>query len=93
MTTVREATYSALRDLGMTKIFGNPGSSELPFLKDMPSDFQYVLGLHERVAAGMALGYAIGARRGGLREFAFDRQRGQRAFRASSMHTSATPRS
>lgn len=60
MTTVREATYSALRDLGMTKIFGNPGSSELPFLKDMPSDFQYVLGLHERVAAGMALGYAIG---------------------------------
>lgn len=59
MTTVREATYSVLRDLGMTKIFGNPGSSELPFLKDMPSDFQYVLGLHERVAAGMALGYAM----------------------------------
>lgn len=59
MTTVREATYGVLRDLGMTTIFGNPGSSELPFLKDMPSDFQYVLGLHERVAAGMALGYAM----------------------------------
>src|SRR5277367_2656596 len=43
----------------MTKIFGNPGSSELPFLKDMPGDFQYVLGLHERTAAGMALGYAL----------------------------------
>jgi benzoylformate decarboxylase len=26
----------------------------------MPSDFQYVLGLHERVAACMALGYAMG---------------------------------
>ena len=59
MSTVREVTYSLLRELGMTKIFGNPGSSELPFLKDMPPDFQYVLGLHERVAAGMALGYAL----------------------------------
>ena len=50
MPTVREVTYSLLRELGMTKIFGNPGSSELPFLKDMPADFQYVLALHERVA-------------------------------------------
>ena len=61
MPTVREVTYRLLRELGMTKIFGNPGSSELPFLKDMPADFQYVLGLHERVAAGMALGYAMAA--------------------------------
>jgi benzoylformate decarboxylase len=59
VTTVREASYKVLRDLGMTTIFGNPGSSELPFLKDMPPDFKYVLGLHERVAAGMALGYAL----------------------------------
>ena len=59
MTTVREATYQVLRDLGMTRIFGNPGSSELPFLKDMPADFRYILGLHERTAAGMALGYAM----------------------------------
>jgi len=58
--TVREVTYNLLREFGMTKIFGNPGSSELPFLKDMPPDFDYVLGLHERVAAGMALGYALG---------------------------------
>ena len=60
MATVREATYQVLRDLGMTKIFGNPGSSELPFLKDMPADFEYILGLHERTAAGMGLGYAMG---------------------------------
>jgi benzoylformate decarboxylase len=58
--TVREVTYQLLRDLGMTLIFGNPGSTELPFLRDMPSDFKYVLGLHERSAAGMALGYAMG---------------------------------
>jgi benzoylformate decarboxylase len=62
MSTVREVTYELLRDLGMTVIFGNPGSSELPFLKDMPPDFQYVLGLHERTAAGMALGYAMARR-------------------------------
>lgn len=59
MSTVREATYQLLRDLGMTVIFGNPGSTELPFLRDMPADFKYVLGLHERVAAGMALGFAV----------------------------------
>jgi benzoylformate decarboxylase len=59
VSTVREATYGVLRDLGVSKIFGNPGSSELPFLKDMPPDFQYILALHERTAAGMALGYAM----------------------------------
>ena len=59
MSTVREVTYQVLRELGMTMIFGNPGSTELPFLRDMPSDFRYVLALHERSAAGMALGYAM----------------------------------
>jgi len=60
VSTVREVTYQLLRDLEMTTIFGNPGSTELPFLRDMPPDFKYVLGLHERSAAGMALGYAMG---------------------------------
>jgi len=59
MGTVREVTYQLLRDLGITVIFGNPGSTELPFLRDMPSDFKYVLALHERSAAGMGLGYAM----------------------------------
>ena len=58
--TVREVTYDVLRELGMTVIFGNPGSNELPFLKEMPSDFNYVLALHERSAADMAIGYSIG---------------------------------
>ena len=62
LSTVREATYQILRELGMTVVFGNPGSTELPFLRDMPNDFKYVLGLHERVAAGMALGYSMGSR-------------------------------
>jgi benzoylformate decarboxylase len=59
LSTVREITYEVLRKLGMTVIFGNPGSTELPFLRDLPADFRYVLGLHERSAAGMALGFAM----------------------------------
>ena len=58
MTTVREATFEMLRARGMTTVFGNPGSTELPFLADFPDDFRYVLGLHEGVAVGMADGYA-----------------------------------
>jgi benzoylformate decarboxylase len=59
VSTVRDSTYEILRALGMTVIFGNPGSTELPMLRDMPPDFKYILGLHERVAAGMALGYSL----------------------------------
>src|SRR5579859_4823872 len=58
MATVREATLELLRAHGMTTIFGNPGSTELPMLADFPVDFRYVLGLHEMVAVGMADGFA-----------------------------------
>ncbi len=63
MSTVREVTYELLRSFGMTKMFGNPGSTELAFLKDFPEDFTYVLGLHEGVVVGMADGYAQGTGR------------------------------
>src|SRR3954463_7646691 len=42
----------------MTTVFGNPGSTELPMLKEFPDDFRYVLGLQEAVAVGMADGFA-----------------------------------
>ncbi len=58
MSTVREATFELLRARGMTTIFGNPGSTELPMLADYPEDFSYVLGLQEAVVVGMADGYA-----------------------------------
>ncbi|WP_298960667.1 benzoylformate decarboxylase [uncultured Methylobacterium sp.] len=58
MTTVHAATYSLLRQHGLTTVFGNPGSNELPFLRDFPEDFRYVLGLHEAVVLGMADGFA-----------------------------------
>jgi hypothetical protein len=41
MTSVHDVTYDdLLRRLSLTMIFGNPGSSELPFLKDSPADFR-----------------------------------------------------
>ncbi len=61
MSTVREATLDILRAHDMTTIFGNPGSTELPMLADLPSDFTYVLGLQELVVVGMADGYAQAA--------------------------------
>lgn len=59
MVDVREATYDLLRSHGLTTIFGNPGSNELPFLAGLPSDFRYVLGLHEGTVLAMADGYAL----------------------------------
>ena len=58
--TVREATYSLLREFGLTTVFGNPGSTELPMFRDFPDDFRYVLGLQESVVVAMADGYAQG---------------------------------
>ncbi|MFM9851179.1 MAG: benzoylformate decarboxylase [Sphingomonadaceae bacterium] len=62
MITVREATFDILRKTGMTTIFGNPGSTELPMFRDFPDDFRYVLGLQESVVMGMADGYAQATR-------------------------------
>jgi benzoylformate decarboxylase len=61
--TVHEATYRLLRKLGLTTIFGNPGSTEQPFLKNFPKDFQYVLGLQEASAVAMADGFAQATQR------------------------------
>ena len=56
--TVRDAVMQLLTDFGMTMIFGNPGSTELPMFRDLPDRFRYVLGLQESVVVGMADGYA-----------------------------------
>jgi benzoylformate decarboxylase len=58
MPTVREATLDILRAHGMTTIFGNPGSTELPMLQDFPDDFRYILALQELVVVGVADGFA-----------------------------------
>ncbi|MGO3325424.1 benzoylformate decarboxylase [Gordonia sp. (in: high G+C Gram-positive bacteria)] len=58
MITVRDTTFELLRELGLTTIFGNPGSTEETFLEDFPDDFRYVLGLHEASVVAAADGYA-----------------------------------
>lgn len=64
--TVRAETHRLLRKLGMTRIFGNPGSTELPMFRDFPDDFEYVLGLQESVVVAMADGYAQASRNAAL---------------------------
>src|SRR3954468_12504636 len=59
VATVREAVFDVLRARGLTRIFGNPGSTEVPFLGGLPDDFEFVLALHEGPLVGMASGYAI----------------------------------
>jgi len=56
MPTVREASFAVFKHFGVDRLFGNPGSTELPMLKAMP--FPYVMGLNEAVVMGMADGYA-----------------------------------
>ncbi len=62
MSTVRTVTMALLDQLGMTTIFGNPGSTELPMFRDFPQHFRYILGLQESVVIGMADGYAQATR-------------------------------
>ncbi|MBR0725581.1 benzoylformate decarboxylase [Bradyrhizobium manausense] len=60
--TVRDAVCDLMRRFGMTTVFGNPGSTELPLFRNFPDDFRYVLGLQEAVVVGMADGYAQATR-------------------------------
>jgi benzoylformate decarboxylase len=64
--TVKHATLDLLRSFGIKKVFGNPGSTELPFLADWPDDIDYVLGLQEASVIGMADGYAQATRNAGF---------------------------
>ena len=58
--TGRSAFLALLKDEGVTKLFGNPGTTELPIMHAMTeqTDIGYVLGLQESIVVGMADGYA-----------------------------------
>lgn len=58
MPRVLESTLALLQSRGITKIFGNPGSNEIPFLAGLAPDIEFVLGLHEQVVIGLAEGYS-----------------------------------
>src|SRR6478752_2512123 len=55
-----EVLLDVLRSEGVTHLFGNPGSTELPLMDALvdASDLHYVLALQEATAVGMADGYA-----------------------------------
>ncbi|MGV0853827.1 benzoylformate decarboxylase [Mycolicibacterium phlei] len=56
--TVHDVTFDLLRKLGLTTVFGNPGSTEQTFLQNWPDDFEYVLALQEASAVAMADAFA-----------------------------------
>ena len=57
--TGAELFVEALEQYGVSHVFGNPGTTELPIVHEIEdSDVEYVLGLHEDIATGMASGYA-----------------------------------
>lgn len=63
MRTVKDVTFDLLRQLGLTTIVGNPGSTEETFLKNFPADFDYVLALQEASVVGIADGLSQGLRK------------------------------
>lgn len=66
LTTVREAAFAVMREIGLTTIFSNPGSTEVPFLADLPDDIDFVLALHEASVVGIATGHALATGRPAL---------------------------
>ncbi len=58
--TGRNAFLRLLVEEGVTHLFGNPGTTELPIMEAVPDfpQLRYVLGLHESVVVAMADGYA-----------------------------------
>ncbi|MBO23216.1 MAG: benzoylformate decarboxylase [Rhodospirillaceae bacterium] len=58
--TGSSAFLALLRDEGVTHLFGNPGTTELPIMDAMPDytdEMTYVLGLQESLVVAMADGY------------------------------------
>jgi thiamine pyrophosphate-dependent acetolactate synthase large subunit-like protein len=60
MKLVRDAFFDTLRHHGMTTIFANPGSTEIPLLSDFPEDLDFVLCLNEASVVGAATGWSLG---------------------------------
>lgn len=55
-----EALLHILRDEGVDRVFGNPGTTELPFVEALAdaADLEYILAVQELSAVAMADGYA-----------------------------------
>jgi benzoylformate decarboxylase len=63
MHTGADLFVESLESYGVTHLFGNPGTTELPISERVgESSIEYVLALHEDVAVGAAAGYASARR-------------------------------
>ena len=60
----RQAFVELLISEGVTHLFGNPGTTELPIMQALPNypSLKFILGLQESVVMGMADGYARASR-------------------------------
>ncbi len=60
MTAGRQVLLEVLDSEGVRHCFGNPGTTELPFIDELAvhPELRYILALQENVAVGMADGYA-----------------------------------
>ncbi len=60
----RQAFVELLISEGVTHLFGNPGTTELPIMQALPDypGLKFILGLQESVVMGMADGYARASR-------------------------------
>ena len=64
--TGRSAFLALLKDEGITHLFGNPGTTELPImhaLKDHP-DLTYVMAMQESLVVAIADGFSAAPRAG-----------------------------
>ena len=61
----RQAFVELLIDEGITHLFGNPGTTELPIMQALPDypDLRFILGLQESVVVAMADGFARASHR------------------------------
>jgi len=61
----RSAFLQLLVDEGVTHLFGNPGTTELPIMEVVPEfpQLKFVLGLQESIVLGMADGYCRASQR------------------------------
>ncbi|PKC50714.1 hypothetical protein RhiirA1_405903, partial [Rhizophagus irregularis] len=54
----RDVLYDVMKQYDVPYIFGNPGTSELPFIEGelFQEEIEYISALHEANAVGMAMG-------------------------------------
>lgn len=64
----RDILYDVMNQYDVPFIFGNPGTSELPFIEGVvhQQGVEYISALHEANAVGMAMGYARQSKKPGV---------------------------